>query len=559
MKTATAIVRSFLRIEAVAAIAFLIAPVAQAAYEATIPAPNGVGDVVALTNALTELNALSDRTSARIWLQPGTYNLSGVYMTGEEHLMILACPGGLVAGLGNKPGDTVLLGGGEAGAHRVIAMGGGGNWAVNTISNLTITGGWSASGDGGGILGDPTLVYRNLIVSNNFAKGSGNGAGGGGCFRGCAYNCLFSGNRTGMWGGGFNVAGYCGMWENEGQGAWNCTFVGNSAAYNGGGFSVSGGQCRDCAFTNNTASGSGSGVYFYNVDYATFNGTPLTSCATNCTFSGNVGDGALYVNHDAAQRNVPVWDCVFRLNRGSTTVHCGDLVDCVIECNTNGTGVAANSPLSRCVLRGNAVGNRYAIGIDYCGTGFPVMTNVNCLVESNCFLDEFGNILYRKHYVNCTIIGNYMPNGDNYGYLSQNCVFHNCVLSGNKISTSTFRDVRTVGFQGAVVAVAMTNCVFSSTDVAAGEIGADGTVTHEGLYNCRKIAAKGLKFANAASGDYTPTTRSPLYNAGLESDWILTLAGAEDLAGNARVFDRGIDIGAYECQSNPPGMMLLVY
>ena len=115
MRTATAIVRSLLRIEAVAAIAFLIAPVAQAAYEATIPAPNGVGDVVALTNALTELNALSDRTSARIWLQPGTYNLSGVYMTGEEHLMILACPGGLVAGLGNKPGDTVLLGGGEAG------------------------------------------------------------------------------------------------------------------------------------------------------------------------------------------------------------------------------------------------------------------------------------------------------------------------------------------------------------------------------------------------------------------------------------------------------------
>ena len=64
---------------------------AQAANEATIEAPNGVGDVVALTNAMTQANALSasDRANARIWLKPGVYNLSGVYMT--EKVIFNSC------------------------------------------------------------------------------------------------------------------------------------------------------------------------------------------------------------------------------------------------------------------------------------------------------------------------------------------------------------------------------------------------------------------------------------------------------------------------------------
>ena len=177
---------------------------AQAAtFERTIEAPNGVGDVVALTNALTELNALTDaaRNDMRIWLRQGTYNLSGVYMTSTHHLQIKQSLRGLVAGLGDGPGDTILLGGGETEAHGVLSMEGGGNWGFNTISNLTLTGGWSTT-DGGGINGAASIEYRNLIVSNNYAKGSANGTGGGGCFRGRAFNCLFADNHvTERWGG----------------------------------------------------------------------------------------------------------------------------------------------------------------------------------------------------------------------------------------------------------------------------------------------------------------------------------------------------------------------
>ena len=544
----------------VAAIA--CAEVQAATFERTIQAPDGIGDVVALTNALTELNEATDvydyKTQVKIWLKPGTYDLSGVYMTSSHHLTIRAFQGGILAGLGADRGDTILLGGGEDGGHGVLLSGGGGNFGYFTISNLTVTGGWAA-GNGGGINGTHSTAYRYLIVSNNYAKGSSNGSGGGGCFKGCAYDCLFADNHcTEHWGGGFIVDGYSTRNETKGQGAWNCVFIGNTAKDCGGGFALNGGgQCEGCAFTNNTAA-TGSGVYFYNVDYTTYNGTKRVSCASNCIFSGNAGNGALYVNYSIAKKNVPVTDCEFVFNIGAHTVYCGDLAGCAIESNTNGTGVVGNSSLDRCVLKGNAVKNRYCTGVDYRESGFPEMTNVNCRIESNCFLEEYGKILNGKSYVNCTILGNTMPNGGNYGYLSRDCVFHNCVLSGNKISSSKSCDVRTVGFGDAVVAVTMTNCVFSATDIASGEIGADGTVSHEGLSGCCKIAAGNLKFENAANGLYTPLRKSPLCDTGLRDAWILSAVGGVDLADNPRVMGDGIDIGAYECQWAPVGMVISV-
>ena len=116
---------------AVAMIAAACAFDASAAFIRTIEAPGGVGNVTSLTNVLTEFNALSDdaRKSARIWLQPGIYNLSGVYMTSTHHLTVASSQGGLFAGLGDGPEETILLGGGEAGAHGVLVFGGGGNWS----------------------------------------------------------------------------------------------------------------------------------------------------------------------------------------------------------------------------------------------------------------------------------------------------------------------------------------------------------------------------------------------------------------------------------------------
>ena len=536
---------------AVAMIAAACALDALAAFERT------VDNVVALTNALTELSALDSngKTGARVWLQPGIYNLSGVYMSATHHLDIPSCSGGLVAGLGEGPEDTILLGGGEAEAHGVVKMGGGSNWSFNTISNLTVTGGDTSSA-GGGISGASSLEYRNLIVSNNVARTSNNGSGGGGCSLGRAFGCLFANNRTTQrWGGGFVVSGRSNRNENEGQGAWNCVFVGNFAAQNGGGLAIDGGgQCHDCCFTNNTASSGGGGVYVQQVDYATFNGTPLKSKIIGCSFAGNRGKGAGFL----AASLVFVSNCVFAANSGSSTAVLGDIKDSKFESNTNTEGIVCNSSMERCMVKDNVVPNRYATGIDYCEDGAAIRTNVNCLIVLNGFASEYGKILYRKACVNCTVLDNYMPSGGNFGHLSRQCIFWNCVLSGNRIGTTTYRDVRTTA-SGVAVAVAMTNCVFSTSDISAGETAADGTVSHEGVSNCRKIAAANLKFVDASNGDYTPTTRSPLYGTGCADDWILSLVGDKDLAGNQRMFGGGLDIGAYEGQLNKPGAMLIVW
>ena len=54
-------------------------------------------------------------------------------------------------------------------------------------------------------------------------------------------------------------------------------------------------------------------------------------------------------------------------------------------------------------------------------------------------------------------------------------------------------------------------------------------------------------FKNFAGGDFQIESKSPAANKGTTSG--LTLLPSVDLAGNPRVFGRGIDIGCYECQS----------
>ena len=135
--------------------------------EYTIEAPGGVGDVEALTNALVAINSMigdaNGRFNARVWLKPGVYDLCGVYMTtttGSGHLCTESIQGGMIAGLGEGPEDTILLGGGEADGRRVLYTGGS-NYDWMTISNLTVTGGWT-TGDGGGICGNGTTRYSHL-------------------------------------------------------------------------------------------------------------------------------------------------------------------------------------------------------------------------------------------------------------------------------------------------------------------------------------------------------------------------------------------------------------
>ena len=558
MKTATDIVHSLLRTGACAAIAFFLAPVAQAAFVYTNEAPNGVGDVVALTNALAQANALTDsaRASARIWLKPSLYNLSGVYMTSSSHLRFYVSSGGMIAGLGEKPDDTILLGGGETEKHRVLNVDGGGNYGWFTVSNMTVTGGYT-SDNGGGIQGNATTRYRHLIVSNNYAAGS-NAAGGGGCMRGRAEYCLFAGNRVGSgtankWGGGFWTDGGGGQQANLIQGAWHCTFSNNWASGRGGGMNLSG-KCVDCKFFGNS-SPAGAALHVNNQTYTWFSGKfTNTTEITDCTFLNNAVDsnstgGGIYNN---SANNVFASNCVFTANGrsgGASMAHGCDFFDSAFVCNTNYSYITSRCNLSYCKSIDNIVTGPGDGGvIDYVEK-YGICTNINSLFKGNV-MTSYGRLSKGKTFINCTIVGNDSQNGGNYGYIcTPDCKLVNCVLSGNKIGNQYY-DIRPIYGQGTLItnALDMVNCVFVKSQAGVGE-------DWKNLVNCKKVAD--VKFTDAANGDYTPMTRSPLYDAGCQEPWLLSLVGDKDLAGNPRVFGKRVDIGAYECQKLKPGVMLI--
>ena len=62
-------------------------------------------------------------------------------------------------------------------------------------------------------------------------------------------------------------------------------------------------------------------------------------------------------------------------------------------------------------------------------------------------------------------------------------------------------------------------------------------------------------FTDFANGDFSLSLTSRARNKGATSG--LTLLPAVDLAGNPRVFGRGIDVGCYECQKKPGVAVIL--
>ena len=149
-------------------LALAVAAGAAGAAAVTIPAPEGVGDVAALVAAL-------EQGSSPVWLEPGVYDLKDVAMEEAEASHLVVKAGVTLCGRGEKPGDTVLLGGGEAVGRRVARFGYG-NYSHTTASNLTFTGGYvEGTENGGAILGGGSTWLQDCIISNNVCGGSWQG------------------------------------------------------------------------------------------------------------------------------------------------------------------------------------------------------------------------------------------------------------------------------------------------------------------------------------------------------------------------------------------------
>ena len=552
-----------------------------AALEFRIPAPNGVGDVVALTNAIFKINQ-ANNTGTKVLLEPGVYDLTGVRssygsgtLLGGAHLYFnTTCKNALIAGLGDGPEDVVLKGDGTLGIFHI--------WTSDVnqptvVSNLTVTGG-RRKGDGGGIYGSPGLLLKNLIVTNNQATGLA-----GGVLRAKMYKCFIADNHSsGKHGGGY--------WSDSANtGADACIFSNNTTTANGGGFysSGSGGFLTGCKFYKNSAS-SGSGALISN------------GYVTNCLFKGNgpsiavnsdkLGGGIYLSNSECvdcdfienhadsgggayiASKSVKVRDCLFERNKQAgwasgaavyvyansplalisncvfnanvahessrTIISNAELVDCVITTHNIAGYVLAGCNMTRCCLAFNTStenGQNLDIATAY-GKTEVSRTNVNCVIAFNNTQSGSHAITDGKTVLNCTYYGNNSASSS--GGMVRNGVAYNTLMIDNLINGEKI-DIRNNSY--------FTNCVFSASGIAMNSVR---------LFNCK--LQPNFKFhPTADGGEYDIKGVSSVFNAGLLEDWMRPLLGTRDFAGRERVKFDAVDIGALECQVFPYTAIIL--
>ena len=416
-----------------------------AALEFTISAPNGVGDVVALTNAFTELDK-ANTTDAKILLEPGVYDLTGFKVgTRNWHLTLeKKMANGLIAGTGDSPADTVIKGGGETDKYGIFYI-----WYTDAskptvISNLTLTCGYSR-GSGGAVYGSYStygcnLVLSHCIVSNNYAVGS-NGGGGGGAIHVKARDCLFASNTCGGQHGGALL-----FYDMPNGGAWNCVFSNNTvnSGLNGGAVYIHnkgasynyGGSISNCLFVGNSTGGYGGGLYAStDAEHVSY-----SALCQDCVFREN---SAVYGGGVFALANTIVSNCTFEANaatyggglRASSSALC---MDCTFKINTsseNGAGayLSDKSLCSNSTFENNA-SNKHGSGAYI--TGSAVVSN--CVISGNGppgngSSTKFGGGAYMKggECVDCAFTGNHADRGGGADLDASGAVIRNSLFDGN--------------------------------------------------------------------------------------------------------------------------------
>ncbi|SDC34215.1 choice-of-anchor Q domain-containing protein [Niabella drilacis] len=225
----------------------------------------------------------------------------------------------------------------------------------------------------------------------------------------------------------------------------------------------------------------------------------------------------------------------------------------------DGTGGAimvhmGSMTVNNCIIKENYGNQGGAIGMYWNGTGGDFRTIFqNCTITKNIAKAAGAIYTYGTYasFINCAITDNDAVSGINgieaaYGSL----YFLNSTLANN--GESFFYTEEGVG----APQHAFRNTIFWDYLIVNHSYAAN-------FYNClikqiseivvevENVDSYGLKewdvFVNYAAGNYTLKTGSPAINAGGNS-YFADFANSKDLAGNPRVFNSTIDLGAYEYQ-----------
>lgn len=357
------------------------------------------------------------------------------YTNSSCHVSYLYADKVHIKGLGEKPEDTRLIGGGS---FRVIEANG-----SSVLENLTVTNGYAAvvdncgnSGRGGGIYGGVTVT--NCLVTCNYAATYGGGGAGYVRFE----DSRIINNEAAKSGGGFH-----------GSYAKRSRITGNVAQNNGGGIYTAYELCDCEVISNRTVSSHAGGGY--NVIYA-----------TNCVFAFNhSGSSAGYGGGGVA-------------NGGGEDVSLNKLYDCTIVSNTS--AYHAGGAYRVTVIGGKIIGNtaRASGGASTC----TILDG--CHIAFNSATNGNGGGVYNSTISNCTVYANICSNltSTAYGGGVNECTVYDSEIAGNYSKSCIGTDgVNKVGSAGGVYKSTLYGC--NIHDNYSDSYG--GGVRESVLYGCR--------------------------------------------------------------------------
>ena len=392
----------------------------------------------------------------------------------------------------NGAARTIIDGGYPAATNRCVYAGET-DYKTNTvirgftIQNGCIIGfaGWKGAGVVGG-----TLYY--CVVRSNHG-----GDVGGGVAYSAMYNCIISDNDTQGGGGGAfkalltncqlvnNTCGANGAGA-EGGVLVSCTVISNHTEKSGGG--VFGAALTNCVIRDNVALRYGGGVY----------GGNLYGCIVSNNVAYVNGGGIYSSDHSVTAENCAIVDNVaYQSGGGACNITCRNS-EIIGNTATHNGGGTDYSKLYNCVL----ADNECALSSEGFGGGAYHGELENCLIYGNRTIKSTAAGVSRAVCRNCTIYGNSglgahawlvdgLPGGTNF----------NCIVFGNAGPEQI--DPRMVSF----------NCYTNDP-----------------------------QFIRAEAGNFRLRYNSPCINAGNNA----YVTNTVDFAGNARIDNNTVDIGAYE-------------
>jgi len=308
----------------------------------------------------------------------------------------------------------------------------------------------------------------------------------------------------------------------------------------GAGIYNNGGAISHCFINNNTASSttgnaSGGGVYNINGTISfctiTYNTSAHTSNQAFDASGGGISNNNGTINNCTVSNNICSSSSILSVSYGGGIYNSSSssrVIDCIVENNKtiynyNGTSYSDMSrgggiyggTVSRCFIIGNISGQ---------GGGLHGSIASNCLILLNSGLKGGG--AYDGTYTNCTFVENSATNSGGGLYRNSGTVTaNNCIFWKNAATSS-----------GSQIS---TNVTVNYSAVQDGYTGtANITITADNMIG-------GPMFVNPSADNYSLLAGSPCVDAG--NNTYLSYDDMIDIAGNSRIHNNVVDMGAYEC------------